>query len=67
MIDRIFLSHPQSVGETYFQHARVAGGFAISLFLTSLAAAAHAIFPCLFEKTASRRIAALNERLERRS
>lgn len=57
MISRVFLSHPQSVDESYGEHAVFAGGFALRLFLAGGAALVHAIIPCLFEKTASSMIA----------
>ncbi len=59
MIARIFLSHPQSVDETYLEHAAFAGRFSGRLFLAAGAAAIHALIPCLFEKTASRIVAEL--------
>jgi len=49
----MFLNHPASVEETYAQHARFAAGFSLKLFTAALAAAVHAVVPCLFEKTAS--------------
>ncbi|KNG94051.1 DUF6356 family protein [Pseudaestuariivita atlantica] len=64
---RAFTSHPASVGETYFEHMRVAFGFAGALALAAGAAAIHAVIPALCEKTASRRIAALHARLSRRT
>ena len=66
MFDRIFLSHPSSVDETYFEHARFASGFAIKLFAAAGAALVHAIIPCLFEKTASRIVADLYARTHNR-
>ncbi|MEX3015226.1 DUF6356 family protein [Gymnodinialimonas hymeniacidonis] len=57
MINRVFLDHPQSVDETYLEHAAFAGKFSGRLFLAAFAAAVHAVIPCLFEKTASRMIA----------
>ncbi len=57
MINRVFLDHPQSVDESYLEHAAFAGRFSGKLFLASCAAAVHALIPCLFEKTASRMIA----------
>ncbi|MEM9249929.1 MAG: DUF6356 family protein, partial [Pseudomonadota bacterium] len=53
---RIFVDHPQSVDETYFEHMRFAGWFAARLLLAGGAALIHAVIPCLFEKTASRMI-----------
>ncbi len=61
-----FLSHPHSVGESYFEHLRMALGFAGALFITALAAVVHALIPCLCETTARRRIYALNTRLQAR-
>ncbi|WP_224814965.1 DUF6356 family protein [Hasllibacter sp. MH4015] len=57
MINRVFLDHPQSVDESYLEHAAFAGKFSGKLFLAAGAAAVHAVIPCLFEKTASRIIA----------
>ena len=62
-LHRIFVAHPQSVDETYFQHMRFAGWFALKLFGAALAAFVHAIIPCLFEKTASRMICDMHARL----
>ena len=39
---RIFIEHPKSVNETYFQHMRVAGWFATRL----LAAGGASDYPC---------------------
>lgn len=66
MITRIFLAHPRSVDESYLQHARFAGGFALTLFAAAFAALIHAIIPAAFEKTASRIITRLHERIHNR-
>ncbi|MBL8379930.1 MAG: hypothetical protein JNM79_18820 [Burkholderiales bacterium] len=58
-----FTRHPQSVGETWGQHAQAASGFAWRLQWAALAAAVHAIFPFLCEKTASNQIRLLHERM----
>lgn len=50
---KVFNAHPQSVDETYWQHMQFAGSFSFKLLLAGLAAMTHAIFPFLFEKTAS--------------
>lgn len=50
---KAFSQHPQSVDETYWQHMQFAGNFSFKLFLAAMAAIIHAIFPFLFEKTAS--------------
>lgn len=66
MITRVFLDHPQSVDETYLEHAAFAGKFSLRLFGAALAAAVHAVIPCLFEKTASRIVADLYARTHNR-
>jgi hypothetical protein len=66
MIARLFQDHPQSVDETYGEHARFAFGFSVKLFAAALAALVHAIFPWMFEKTASRMVADLYARTHNR-
>lgn len=51
-----FLDHPRSVDESYIQHMVFAIRFASRLLLAALAAFVHAVFPFLFQKTASRMI-----------
>ena len=62
-----FIEHPKSVGETYFQHQRVAAGFAGTLIVAAAAAVVHSVIPCLCEKTASSKIAKLNDSLQSRA
>lgn len=66
MLQRLFLSHPQKMGESYFQHQRVAVSLAVPLLLAGLAAFIHALIPCLCERTAGNIIRTLHTRLERR-
>lgn len=49
----IFTKHPNSIGETYFQHLRFASQFGITLMVGGMACLIHALFPFLFEKTGS--------------
>ncbi len=63
---RLFIDHPQSVDETYFEHMRFAGWFASRLLLAGGAAVVHALIPCLFEQTASRLIKEMHARMTRR-
>ena len=56
MFGRLFLDHPRSVDESYFEHLLFAGGFAVRLMGAGLAALIHALIPCLFEKTAGNMI-----------
>jgi len=66
-LHRLFLSHPERVDETYGEHFSFALGFALRLIGAGLAALVHAIIPCLFEKTASRMIADMHERIVSRA
>lgn len=45
MIDRIFLSHPRTVGESYWEHFRVASGFGAAMLWGGVKAVVHAVFP----------------------
>ena len=66
LVNRIFVDHPKSVDESYFQHMAFAGWFASRLFLAGIAAGIHAVIPCLCETTASRMIGEMNARLGNR-
>ncbi|HWM61644.1 MAG TPA: DUF6356 family protein [Rhizomicrobium sp.] len=66
MFQRLFLSHPQQAGESYFQHQRVALSFAWPLLGAGLAAMVHAVVPGLCERTAGNIIRKLQARLEKR-
>jgi hypothetical protein len=66
MFRRLFLSHPQQAGESYFQHQRAALSFALPLLVAGFAAVAHAIVPGLCERTAGDIIRKLHARLEKR-
>lgn len=66
VLNTVFLDHPQTVDETYREHAAFAGRFSARLFLAAGAAAVHAVVPCLFEKTASRMVAELYDRTSTR-
>jgi hypothetical protein len=66
MFRRLFLTHPASVGETYFEHQRVALSFALPLLGAGLAAAVHAVLPAVFERTAGDIIRELHDRLDKR-
>lgn len=66
-LSRLFTEHPQTVDETYFQHMRFAGGFAVRLLGAGCAAIVHAVLPFLFEKTASRMINDMHHRMHNRN
>ncbi len=56
MFDRIFLSHPRSIGESYVEHAAVASRFGATMIVGGAACILHAIVPAIFPRTASDRV-----------
>ena len=63
MIDRLFLSHPRMVGETYREHFGVATGFGAAMIVGGLKAVIHGIFPSLFQTSGSETVERLHELL----
>ncbi|MGH1577124.1 DUF6356 family protein [Planktotalea sp.] len=66
MLDRLFMDHPRSVDESYFEHLAFAMKFSALLALAAGAALIHAIVPALCEKTASGIVADLYARTHNR-
>ncbi len=62
----LFIDHPASVDETYFEHLKFATMFALMLSGAAMAAFVHALIPALFEKTASNIIRKLFHRIDNR-
>ncbi len=62
-IDRLFTEHPASVGETYWQHFGMALSFSVTLFAAAFCCLVHAVLPFAFEKTGSRMITKLHDRM----
>ena len=60
ILDRLFLAHPRTVGESYLEHCAFAFRIGSRLLLAGAAALVHAAVPCLCETTASRIILAMN-------
>jgi hypothetical protein len=58
-----FTEHPASVGETYGEHFVTAAGFSLSLFRAAFVCAIHALLPFAFEKTGSKCISGLHDRM----
>ena len=56
-----FTDHPDSVGETYFQHMMSAFSFAARLFAAAMACLVHGLFPFLFTSTGSSAVKRLHE------
>lgn len=63
MFQRWFLDHPRSVGESYFEHQRLAFGFSIVLFMAAVVCLIHGLVPGLFKRTASGMLAHLHDRM----
>ena len=59
----MFTTHPDSVGESYFQHMGMAFSFALTMLLSAIAGLIHGVFPFLFVKTGSSTITRLYERM----
>lgn len=66
ILTQMFAAHPNSVDETYFEHMRFAGWFAMRLFAAGGAALIHAVIPGLFEKTAGKMIGEMHDRIVNR-
>ena len=60
MLDRWFLAHPRSVGETYLEHQGAALSFSFQLFGAAAACLVHACVPGLFQRTGSATVARLH-------
>ncbi|AJP56735.1 hypothetical protein UC34_06550 [Pandoraea vervacti] len=60
---KFFTRHPASVGENYLQHMGSALSFALPLLGACLACLVHAVLPFAFEKTGSKIIVRLHERM----
>lgn len=63
MFRKVFLDHPRSVGETYFQHFWHALSFSLKMFYGGIACFMHALIPCLCERTGSNAIITLHDRM----
>ena len=50
---KLFTHHPNSINETYFGHMSQAFYFGFKMIISGLAALIHAVFPFIFEATAS--------------
>ncbi len=60
---RKFTEHPASVGETYGQHFVSAMSFSVTLLRAAFVCGVHAILPFMFEKTGSRCVTELYDRM----
>ncbi len=60
-----FTEHPNSVGESYWEHFAVAAGFGLTMLRGGLACLVHAVFPFWCTKTGSNTVFELHERMTR--
>ena len=60
MLRKLFLEHPATLGETYFEHQRRAARFGFALLGSGVASLIHAIVPALFVRTGSRTVERLH-------
>ncbi len=52
MLDRIFLAHPRTVGESYIEHFGVASRFGRAMIAGGVKALVHAVLPNCYETAA---------------
>lgn len=62
-----FTRHPATIGESYVQHLAQAGTFGVTMIAAGTACLVHAIFPFLFEKTASQCVQRLHTQMAARA
>lgn len=63
MFRRLFLDHPASVGESYTEHFRVAGGFGVAMIVGGVGALLHAFLPFVCQTRGSDTINTLHARM----
>lgn len=61
--DRVFREHPQSLGETYWQHQRHALHFGSTMIVAGFACVIHAIIPALFLRAGSSAVVRLHRQM----
>jgi hypothetical protein len=58
---KVFVEHPKSVGETYFEHMQSAFSFGWRMIAAGFACLMHGLLPFLFVKTGSATVRHLHE------
>lgn len=66
LVDRLLLAHPRTVGESYVEHAGIAGRFGATMVVGGIKCLVHAVLPSVFERSASDCVGKLNAELTRR-
>lgn len=64
MLKKLFVTHPQSVGESYFEHMAVAFGFGFKMLGGGIACIIHGLVPGLFVCSGSKMINCLHSELQ---
>lgn len=62
-LKNLFSEHPKSVNETYLEHLMFATGFGLRMLAGGIACILHGILPFLFERTGSKCVCDLHQRL----
>lgn len=60
---KVFTEHPESVGETYFEHMQTSFGFGWKMFVASIGCLLHGIFPFLCTTKGSQTITELHHHM----
>ena len=60
---RLFVEHPRSVGETYFEHLLQALKFGSTMVLAGTACMLHALVPAFFISTGSNAVTRLHDQM----
>lgn len=63
MLRKLFLDHPEEVGESYGEHFKVAASYGWPMILGGIACLVHGLVPGLFRNAGSATIRDLNARL----
>ena len=62
----IFQRHPCSVGQSYSEHLGFAALMGVEMVFGGIWCLIHAVFPWMFERTASDIVTEINERIKKR-
>lgn len=65
-LQQLFLEHPRSVGESYFEHQRCAFEIGATLIGAGLACLLHGLVPAAFRDTGSRLVSQVYQRVSAR-
>lgn len=66
LLHRLLFQHPSEVGETYAEHAGVAGRFGLAMIVGGIRCLVHAVVPGIQQRAASDTVRSLHRQLEQR-